>query len=245
MVPALCRHPLKTGSINKCTGVPLGPPCAEGAGGPQSREKTAGHELGARGCRADGTRGMDWPWGGQARCPLGGQGLFSGKPDPLLLRRAKLAPEGAPWPGCLVTGRHSGTHTPANVRSALGHTHPLPPRPGAAALAPDPGPRSLCSCPGSDLLAWPRRLEVCDYKLELRGLLPSPLQLLPPAMVTDRPPLVPFTPMHGPRGHARRHTSASAPWPPDESSRRGMPCTPLAWLALRLPEYGSHRDISC
>ena len=182
---------------------PLWPPCTEGAGGPQSQEKTAGHELGARGGGADRTRGPDWPWGGQARCPLGGQGLFSGKPDPLPLRRAKLAPEGAPWPGCLVTRRHRSTHTAAYVCSALGHTHPPPPQPGAAAPAPDTRPRSRCSRRGSDLLAWPRHSEVCDYKLGLRGLLPSPLQLLPPAIVTDRPPLVPFTPVHDPQGHAR------------------------------------------
>lgn len=94
MVPVLCSHPLKTRSINKYIWDPLWPPCAEEAGGPQSKDKTAGHEPGAREGRADRTRGPDWPQGGQARFPLGSQGLSSGKPDLPLTRNSKAGSRG-------------------------------------------------------------------------------------------------------------------------------------------------------
>ena len=109
MVPVLCSHPLKTRSINKYIWDALWPPCAEEAGGPQSKEKTAGHEPGAREGRADRTRGPDWPQGGQARFPWAVRGYSQGNLTSLSLGTAKLAPGGAPWPS-LVTRRHSSAH---------------------------------------------------------------------------------------------------------------------------------------
>lgn len=76
----------------------LGPTLAtlcRGGWGSQSKEKTAGHEPGAREGRADRTRGPDWPQGGQARFPLGSQGLFSGKPDLPLARNSKAGSQGS------------------------------------------------------------------------------------------------------------------------------------------------------
>lgn len=124
----LRRHSLKAGGENtpgRSAPPPPPPPLAEGAGGLQPREETAGRGVEARGGGTDGTRAFHRLPGGQTRFPLRGQRLFWGfseKPDLPSTQNSKAGSQGS-LVARLFGDKMSQRHTHLRTCAEPSHTH--------------------------------------------------------------------------------------------------------------------------